>query len=522
MTAEIAWHGEGLQMNDATTLWTEKPQPDLLTETLQSKLRNPECSSNFDLHSGVNHVLKDVGMSTTDSGGKLTFYGLDPILPSRIRFGTMAAIGLAARSVALAALWRQATGEGQDISVDVRKALRRFCGFEEGKWETINGRGPSPGPLALSPFRKPPFFRETRDGRHVVALDFYPQSRIRTLDFLRCSESTESINNAILKWQALELEETAAEKGLVIAMVRTNEELRRELQYTEVLSRMPLVTVEKIGESDSVPLKPSGGLPLAGIRAFGMGHVIAGATIGRDLGLYGADVLNIWSPHASELEAFAWDVQVGMRSTVLDDSQEDRAQFHRLLQDADVFFANKRPGYLRQRDLDAEALCEQKPGLIHTTIVLHGDKGPWSNRPGFDRIGAAVAGVYALEGTPTRPKNPPIIPVADNVVGWLATTGTLAALRRRAVEGGSYRVVVSLTRTVLWLLSLGVFDKSYAQATAGSSDEHLEVAPDVFTAETPCGTYQGMTDQVVMSRTPGSFRTVLVPRGSSKPEWLEA
>ena len=38
---------------------------------------------------------------------------------------------------------------------------------------------------------------------------------------------------------------------------------------------------------------------------------------------------------------------------------------------------------------------------------------------------------------------------------------------------------------------------------------------------TPLGNYQGMTDQVVLSRTPGSFRTVLVPRGSSKPEWLE-
>lgn len=37
-------------------------------------------------------------------------------------------------------------------------------------------------------------------------------------------------------------------------------------------------------------------------------------------------------------------------------------------------------------------------------------------------------------------------------------------------------------------------------------------------AETPLGTYQGMTDQIVMSRT--SFRTVLVPRGASKPEWL--
>jgi len=40
------------------------------------------------------------------------------------------------------------------------------------------------------------------------------------------------------------------------------------------------------------------------------------------------------------------------------------------------------------------------------------------------------------------------------------------------------------------------------------------------TEKTPLGTYQGLTDQIVLSRTPGSFRTVLVPRGSSKSEWL--
>jgi crotonobetainyl-CoA:carnitine CoA-transferase CaiB-like acyl-CoA transferase len=112
------------------------------------------------------------------------------------------------------------------------------------------------------------------------------------------------------------------------------------------------------------------------------------------------------------------------------------------------------------------------------------------------------------------------LPVADNVVGWLGTTGILAALRRRAIEGGSYRVVVSLTRTVLWLLSLGIFEEAYGKSTAGSTEEHTEIASDLFTAETPLGTYQGMTDQVIMSRTPGAFRTVLLPRGSSKPEWL--
>src|SRR5262245_57169951 len=209
-----------------------------------------------------------------------------------------------------------------------------------------------------------------------------------------------------------------------------------------------------------------------------------------------------------------------MRSTILDYSKDDRAKFDRLLKDADVFFANKRPGYLERHGLDAEELCARKPGLIHARVVLHGDKGPWKLRPGFDEIGAAVTGLLTIEGTTSHPRSPQIIPICDNVVAWLGTVGILAALRRRAVEGGSYRVTVSLTRTVLWLLSLGIFDRDYAKATAGSSDEHTYVAPDLFTAETPMGTYQGMTDQVVMSRTPGSFRTVLVPRGSSKPEWL--
>ena len=126
--------------------------PDRLTETLEEKLSHPATSPDFDLHQGVNDVLADIDMTADDSGGELSFYGQDPILPSPVRFGTMAAIGLAARSVALAALWRQTTGEGQNISVDVRKALRRFYGFFDGKWETINGRPPSPGGYAVSPF----------------------------------------------------------------------------------------------------------------------------------------------------------------------------------------------------------------------------------------------------------------------------------------------------------------------------------------------------------------------------------
>src|SRR5215468_10889464 len=85
------------------------PISDGLTERLKSRLSNPSVSPDFDLHGETNEVLRNVGLTTADSGGKLTFYGQDPILPSTVRFGAMAAVGLAARGIALAALWRSKT-----------------------------------------------------------------------------------------------------------------------------------------------------------------------------------------------------------------------------------------------------------------------------------------------------------------------------------------------------------------------------------------------------------------------------
>jgi hypothetical protein len=157
---------------------------------------------------------------------------------------------------------------------------------------------------------------------------------------------------------------------------------------------------------------------------------------------------------------------------------------------------------------------------VHVTVSLHGQTGPWVARAGFDQTAGAVSGVMTLEGTESAPRLPPVMVVNDNIVAWLATTGAVAALQRRAREGGSYRVHVSLTRVSLWLYSLGLFDKEYANAVAGSGGPHSQPEPELFVADSPAGSYQGVTDQVKMSRTPGSYRTVLVPRGTSKPAWL--
>src|ERR1700675_3925895 len=108
-------------MRSVSAVKEEAQAPAQLTETIVDKLNNPATSLDFDFHEGVNKVLADVGMSAKDSGGQLTFYGQDPIVPSRIRFATMAGIGLAAKPIAAAAVWRNPTGRGREITINFPK-----------------------------------------------------------------------------------------------------------------------------------------------------------------------------------------------------------------------------------------------------------------------------------------------------------------------------------------------------------------------------------------------------------------
>jgi crotonobetainyl-CoA:carnitine CoA-transferase CaiB-like acyl-CoA transferase len=171
--------------------------------------------------------------------------------------------------------------------------------------------------------------------------------------------------------------------------------------------------------------------------------------------------------------------------------------------------------------LSTDELAVVRPGIVQVDISIYGPKGPWANRIGFDQTAGGVTGVLALEGSVENPKLPEIFVVNDYITSWMASVGAIAALKRRAIEGGSYRVRVSLARLSLWLLQMGAFDKGYAYATAGTAGGHEYLAPDLFEAETPCGHYQGVTDQVTMSATPGFYDTPLVPRGASKAERLE-
>ncbi|HWD07114.1 MAG TPA: CoA transferase [Amycolatopsis sp.] len=496
-----------------------------VTDRIRAALANPirsEAEDRFDIHAALAEVLADAGLSEKDSGGTVEFTGADPIVPSAVRLGAAPAIGLVAKSVALAALWRHRGGPGQDIRMDVRTAPHRLCPFYDKKWELLNGLPPTntadPGsPLSLK-------FYRAGDGRWVMPLDIYPKLKSATLKLLRTWDDEPAVADAVARWSARELEEAGAAAGLVMPMVRSTEEFLETEQYREVLADLPLIEIEKIGDSAPEPLRPGARQPLDGVRALGMGHVIAGAAVGRSLALHGADALNLWRPTEWENPVTYCTANVGVRSATVDYlcDRSALAKVHELVRGADVFYANRRPGLVSGLGLSPQGAAQLRPGIIHTTVSLHGERGPWAQRVGFDQTAGCVTGMMTLEGSPDQPVLPHIGVVNDYLVPWLATTGICAALMRRATEGGSYRVHISLTRIALWIISLGVFDKEYARTVAGTGDRHAYLDPETFTAETPLGLYQGVTDQVRMSETPGAFSTVLVPRGSGRPEWLDS
>lgn len=489
-----------------------------LTRALRNNLANRKKDSELDLPGETEKVLNLVGASIAESGGKLSFYGKDPIVATVAPFGSMAGIGLAAKAIQVASLWRLRTGQAQDIHVDVRKAMRRYGGFYDRKWETVNGYLGGAYSDPGSPFEESAY--ETQDGRWVLPTNYYPKLHQRTSELLNAVSTHAATAKAIRNWNGEDLEKAAAESGVVMALARPLRQILEMDVYTRSLRDMPLIEVTKIAASDPKPFPLDAKTPLDGIRALGLAHVIAGPAIGRALALHGADVLNIWNPQDWEHDIFLYASHIGMRSARLNlQAEEPYAKFMELIGTADIFFSNRRPHYIEKYDLGAERLCREYPGLIHARVYYTGREGPWSDRPGFDTSTSYSLGLACLEGTDEKPQNPPVA-INDFVTGWLATVGIIQALKRRAVEGGSYRVSVSLSRTTLWLLSLGIFAKDYATYTAGSSDEHAHIPPDLFSAETPMGRYVGMTEQVEMSVTPGHYEHVLEPRGSSQPEWL--
>ena len=58
-----------------------------LTDRVAAAVAAPATDDAFDPHAELGDVLAGIGMSSTDTGGTITFRGADPVVPSTLRLG---------------------------------------------------------------------------------------------------------------------------------------------------------------------------------------------------------------------------------------------------------------------------------------------------------------------------------------------------------------------------------------------------------------------------------------------------
>jgi CoA:oxalate CoA-transferase len=208
--------------------------------------------------------------------------------------------------------------------------------------------------------------------------------------------------------------------------------------------------------------------PLAGIRVLDATHVMAGPFCTYQLALLGASVIRVEPPEASDpIRAHGPDADLnrrGMGTSFLAQNAgkrslglnlkhaEGQTIFRRLAERADVVVENFRPGVLDRLGLGAAVLRAANPRLVYCAISGFGQAGPLRDRPAYDHIIQAVAGMMAVTGTQASGPLRVGFPVTDYVAGLLAAFAVAIALFKRERTGSGETIDVAMLDAALMIM----------------------------------------------------------------------
>jgi len=192
---------------------------------------------------------------------------------------------------------------------------------------------------------------------------------------------------------------------------------------------------------------------LTGIRVVEQGTFITGPACGMLLGDLGADVVKVEQPGTGDpFRAFKGGLYSphyqtynrNKRSVTLDPKDAgDRDVLDALVESADVYIQNFRPGVADKLGVGAARLRTLNPRLVYCSISGFGATGPAAARPAYDTVAQAASGFLKLL---VNPENPRVVgpAIADALTGFYAAYGVLGALVERGRSGKGRTVEVSM------------------------------------------------------------------------------
>ncbi|MGW8378200.1 CoA transferase [Streptomyces sp. ODS28] len=456
--------------------------------------------------------------------GEVELTGSDPLFASPFRIGGTLADALAARAVAANDLWEARTGRRQRLAVDVRAAAATALGGEDMTLVREGDGAYRPAPLSPDVAHMVALTQPwpTADGRWFLPHFNLPHLERRVLDVLRCEPTPASVRDAVRRWRADDLEDAVAAAGACGGTVRTPEEWRAHPHGAHLAAR-PVVEITKLGDAPPEPLPGGehGAEPLSGVRVLDLTRILAGPTAALSLAEHGADVLMVTAPHLPQVPPFVRDTSHGKRSTYLDYTDpEEAARLRALAADSDVFIEGYRPHRMAAHGFGPDDLAGLRPGMVYVSVNCFGAGGPFGDRAGWDQVAQAVTGACVLQGEAANGGRPQLTPVylCDFLTGFLGGYGAMLALAKRAREGGSYHVQVSLCQSSMLLQRQGLIGDFAGAPGRLSAEEFARYA--VTDEGTAYGDLKSLGPVIRMSETPPRWPRTTPRLGSARAEWL--
>ena len=206
-------------------------------------------------------------------------------------------------------------------------------------------------------------------------------------------------------------------------------------------------------------------LPLDGILVTDLTQNVAGPFCTQILGDMGAEVIKVERPGTGD-DARAWappywggesatfmGFNRNKKSLALDLKQDAGLEvLKRLVAKSDVFVQSLRAGVVDAMGLDGQRARAINPRLVYCSITAYGTDGPLRDRPGYDPLMQAYAGLMSINGHPGGEPARVGTSIVDMGTGMWGVIGILGALRERETTGRGGEVTTALFETTLmWI-----------------------------------------------------------------------